>query len=181
MEDWELKAVNWHRLTITCSIRRDYEIDGRPLLEERQIYLDGTSSPYCSTSKQSDFKTIAAVISKVLRRWTLFSVNLMLKSLIVHLKINKIVQRCHFIWIVYQRMKFFSMPWLRRWREITNNWSNPELLNHEYNSLILRNGRLFLRVENDDGKIKLLTNSVGYSYHFCSNFCSIISSRNLNS
>ena len=48
------------------------------------------------------------------------------------------------------------MPWLTRWKEKTNNWSNPEPLKHEYNPFItVKNGGLFLRVENHDGKIKL--------------------------
>lgn len=155
MEDWELKAVNWHRLAqllaqLGETLRDRWKTS---LQRERQVHPRWRHHFRAARRRnRSDFKTIAAVISKVLRRWTLFSD----KSNNSFEDQQNSLETLPFYLDSLPENEIFSIPWLRRWREITNNWSNPELLNHEYNSLItVRNGRLFLRVEDDDGKMKL--------------------------
>ena len=153
MEEWELSAINWQRFSqLLAQLGENAQDHRRERMRNRHI-VHARHFRHLMANGEIDFnRSFGSVIAKVISRWNSVSFTL------PHIggRDNDEMNTLPFYIDQMLEDEISSIPWLRRWKEVTNNWSNPDLFEHNYvNMIVIRGGRLFVRAKNRHEKIVL--------------------------
>ncbi|MBA45997.1 MAG: hypothetical protein CMB31_05365 [Euryarchaeota archaeon] len=158
MDEWELRAVNWHRFSqLLAELGINQRDHFRELRRNRHIVHARHYRHLMANGELTSIRSFGAVISRVISRWNNSMTNLRGSFLSgLEGRETDIMDVLPFFIDQMSDDEIASIPWLRRWKEETKNWSNPEIFEHNFDNFIsIRSGRLFLRVKNKYGKLSL--------------------------
>ena len=158
LDEWELKAINWHRFSQILAQLGENHKDW--IRTRRALRRGGRGRFYefMQNRQEMPARSNASVLAQIINRWTSFKDSwLQIKQYPSGRRQNRSdLETLPFLIDRMASEDIETIPWLNRWRGKTENWSSSDILEYEFTNLLsVRDGRLFVRAKSSDGKTKL--------------------------